>query len=775
MAWESFAVGYNGNNKILKKLSDGITKLAKDVRHKWTQISSSTPYVSTNYYEGGELFSKYADRATLKEILHGSGEYPYADSNAVTCRSMEYYEQTPEKEYQNMLQVYRITVDPTVPHTTYYGPGLNGEVFPAVRYKISGLYPNCPYTIYLNDVTYQREDNYLSKDVSRYFGLLLATSDLNECPILEKPPNQAGVFQDSWFEALQGNISFLQEYDIKLHPYNNKSAYSDDHLLRGMYGIKGKFYSFPRMAEWSVGGEEFTAYSDNNGCIYAQFLYQASENIASKLTIGDFRVKEPILKNSKFFIDELFSAFPADPYAFYGMSWLKYKKDKYEIYEGETDPDTFGGSEGDFYLKYRRKADNSINVVDHGESGFPITINSITEEEGKYTVNFTINDPGSGKDDQQFVKLRIENIDVLSVYHFKAKCMTPSLGDPVVQKGGGNYIQINEISPSRFFYAFDYGNDDYEPYTMTVNREFVSDKNYVDLMLMVPDFAVHASGVPLNLSFTFYMETKEVSDVFIRKDDQWIYLLSNVTANPQDEPTGQLSTIKIGSSVYSIGGANRMSQLTDVYLDGLRHGQVLKWNNVENKWINESESGGSLSGLSDTSIVSPSDSQVLRYNFNLQKWQNQNDRRYIGDLENVSIEDPQEGQVLKYDSAAEKWINGTGGGGSSDLEAIDLNQSQYNALTPAEKADLNKMYFITDGNGDGSIVGWTISALAYSQLTASQYQALSEAEKNNGTVYFISDNSTGAKGLKVIDITTAEYEALTPEQINNNIPYFVHD
>lgn len=42
--------------------------------------------------------------------------------------------------------------------------------------------------------------------------------------------------------------------------------------------------------------------------------------------------------------------------------------------------------------------------------------------------------------------------------------------------------------------------------------------------------------------------------------------------------------------------------------------------------------------------------------------------------------------------------SGGGGGGSSDLEAVEKTKAQYDELTPEQKADTNKIYFITDYN-----------------------------------------------------------------------------
>lgn len=59
-----------------------------------------------------------------------------------------------------------------------------------------------------------------------------------------------------------------------------------------------------------------------------------------------------------------------------------------------------------------------------------------------------------------------------------------------------------------------------------------------------------------------------------------------------------------------------------------------------------------------------------------------------------------------------KWyMIATGGGGTSDLDAIELTYAEYQALTPAEKTDPDKIYFITDyPSGSGVVINPTGTA-----------------------------------------------------------------
>ena len=62
----------------------------------------------------------------------------------------------------------------------------------------------------------------------------------------------------------------------------------------------------------------------------------------------------------------------------------------------------------------------------------------------------------------------------------------------------------------------------------------------------------------------------------------------------------------------------------------------------------------------------------------------------------VQTTTPTDGQVLTYDYANSKWVNEDPSGD----EAIVLTKAQYNALTPAQQTDITKTYYITDEPSD---------------------------------------------------------------------------
>lgn len=90
--------------------------------------------------------------------------------------------------------------------------------------------------------------------------------------------------------------------------------------------------------------------------------------------------------------------------------------------------------------------------------------------------------------------------------------------------------------------------------------------------------------------------------------------------------------------------------------------------------------GGSstLSGLSDVTITSASNGDVLTYDSTSEKWENTAAIDDLSDLNDVAITSATDGQVLTYDATSQKWKNASAGGGSGSLSFVDL------ALSSAE-------------------------------------------------------------------------------------------
>ena len=85
------------------------------------------------------------------------------------------------------------------------------------------------------------------------------------------------------------------------------------------------------------------------------------------------------------------------------------------------------------------------------------------------------------------------------------------------------------------------------------------------------------------------------------------------------KPDGTSITIDANGVISSAGG--NLSNLGDVAITSLANGQVLIWNQTNQKWQNGTIAGA-LSQLSDVTITSATDGQILVYDSTAQKWKN---------------------------------------------------------------------------------------------------------------------------------------------------------
>ena len=76
----------------------------------------------------------------------------------------------------------------------------------------------------------------------------------------------------------------------------------------------------------------------------------------------------------------------------------------------------------------------------------------------------------------------------------------------------------------------------------------------------------------------------------------------------------------------------------------------------------------------------------------------------LAGLSDVAVSSPTDGQVLTYDDANDKWINSDASGGD---EAIILTMAEYNALTPEQKTDPSKTYYVSDAPSDSGGVNYS--------------------------------------------------------------------
>lgn len=105
-------------------------------------------------------------------------------------------------------------------------------------------------------------------------------------------------------------------------------------------------------------------------------------------------------------------------------------------------------------------------------------------------------------------------------------------------------------------------------------------------------------------------------------------------------------------------------------------------------------------------------STTLYLNFNFLSLSYE-DSSYVSEFiaENLVIAGMNIGIISRYMHYNRKWYPIEAGGGTSDLDAIELTYAEYQALTPAEKTDPDKIYFITDyPSGSGVVINPTGTA-----------------------------------------------------------------
>lgn len=111
----------------------------------------------------------------------------------------------------------------------------------------------------------------------------------------------------------------------------------------------------------------------------------------------------------------------------------------------------------------------------------------------------------------------------------------------------------------------------------------------------------------------------------------------------------------------------------------------------------------------------------------------------LGDIDFTTTA-PIDGNALVYDETNNVWVPGEGGGGSSGVE---LTQAEYDALTQEEKNN-GSIYKITD---KAKIYCLDEEYHAVLEITSADYALLTSDEKNNGTLYILTDEETTADDI----------------------------
>ena len=229
------------------------------------------------------------------------------------------------------------------------------------------------------------------------------------------------------------------------------------------------------------------------------------------------------------------------------------------------------------------------------------------------------------------------------------------------------------------------------------------------------------------------------------------------------------------------GGSSTLAGLSDTTITTPSDGQVLTYDGTAEKWENAAIPAQSIDGLSDTTITTPSDGQVLTYDSTAEKWENASiPAQSIDGLSDTTITTPSDGQVLTYDGTAEKWVNASGGsGGGGEVysttetkigtwKGLDLYRRVYEVTltgsTEQTIETLNDAYYITRLTamritlvGGSNFVYHPLPEYTYAN---NAFQSLEvRANKTMDGLNVIAANSTGTSPNLVVVI---EYTKTTP-------------
>ena len=139
-------------------------------------------------------------------------------------------------------------------------------------------------------------------------------------------------------------------------------------------------------------------------------------------------------------------------------------------------------------------------------------------------------------------------------------------------------------------------------------------------------------------------------------------------------------------------GSSTLDGLSDVTISSVANGQVLVYDSATSQWINQTAGPATtLNGLTDVTITSVAGGQFLVYNSGTSQWENTTVTvpTTLNSLTDVTTPSPSNGNVLTWDSATSQWIAlapvySSTFAGLSDVNVAgvaDENTIKYDALS----------------------------------------------------------------------------------------------
>ena len=236
---------------------------------------------------------------------------------------------------------------------------------------------------------------------------------------------------------------------------------------------------------------------------------------------------------------------------------------------------------------------------------------------------------------------------------------------------------------------------------------------------------------------------------------------STVIANPTGTPTDELEKIQIGNDIYEItgGGGSGSEFSADVLFDGSDATSLQTSITLTAPWSNydaiafvaieyyQNREYRHTNGIILKDVLQKS-LESLSTNGGWIDITAQNVYSYAKVKSTTEFTDIYGSSIHHIDKVYGLTF---GEGGGSDLDAIEITQANYNLLTPEEKSDPNKIYFISDGSGGGDSGGELIDPII---------------DISSFTNVYDTQNSYGNSGVKINEALSVTNEVVMAIRMN---------
>jgi hypothetical protein len=287
-------------------------------------------------------------------------------------------------------------------------------------------------------------------------------------------------------------------------------------------------------------------------------------------------------------------------------------------------------------------------------------------------------------------------------------------------------------------------------------------------------------------SMTMYVNSSNWANVEL--DIEWAkitYQGASTTLSPNDLPIASnisLGAIKVGDglsidgtgllSVSNVGGTSSLSGLTDVTLSSLSNDEVLMYNG--SNWVN---SGLTMSGLTDTNISSLIIGELLMYDGS--NWVNSG--LTMSGLTDTNISSPTESQLLVYDSINSQWKNTNTIDGDLNITGdVTVSGTISSLEVSSGQSTINNGLIVNYSGGGDSIDDFVVNTNDYMAIEVSASgNSITIMEDSLGKIGFFgatpTTQSTGWSVTGTTSLQTFTVGAITLDDLSEVVGTIINE